>query len=303
MDISLRFLKMQEQEAVVENRAQILMRKMVANVYLPHAVKIKEIKDETADIKTFTLCFNEEELRNKFTFRPGQFVLVSVFNCGEAPFSISSSPEVAGEFQLSIKKAGLLTGEIDRCKEGDEICVRGPYGNGFPLEQLYGKNLLFVGGGIGLAPLRSLIQYVFAKKSDFGTITILYGARTPEDIVFKEDLDNWSRENDAEVLITVDKGSPEWKGNTGPVTHLWEKMEISPLNTKVVICGPPAMIPYVVFDLLKMDFTEEDIISTLERNMKCGVGKCGHCTLGSKFACIDGPVFTYKEMKEIPFLI
>lgn len=303
MDISLRFLKMQEQEAAVENRAQILMRKMIANVYLPHTVKIKEIKDETADIKTFTLCFNEEELRNKFTFRPGQFVLVSVFNCGEAPFSISSSPEVVGEFQLSIKKTGLLTGELDCCKEGDEICVRGPYGNGFPLEQLYGKNLLFVGGGIGLAPLRSLIQYVFAKKSDFGTITILYGARTPEDIVFKEDLDNWSRENDAEVLITVDKGSPEWNGNTGPVTNLWKKMEISPLSTKVVICGPPVMIPYVVFDLLEMGFAEEDIISTLERNMKCGVGKCGHCTLGSKFACIDGPVFTYDEMKKLPFLI
>jgi sulfhydrogenase subunit gamma (sulfur reductase) len=294
---------MQEQEAVMKNRAQVLLRKMVANIYLPHTAFIKKIKEETVDIKTFTLCFKEEELKNKFTFRPGQFVLVSVFNCGEAPFSISSSPEVAGEIQLSIKKAGLLTGEIHSLQEGDEICMRGPYGNGFSLERLYGSNLLFIGGGIGLAPLRSLIQYVFAKKSDFGGATILYGARTPEDIVFKEELNKWSRENEAEVLITVDRGDSGWKGNTGPVTHLWEKIEISPTNTKAVICGPPVMIPYVVFDLLKMGFAEEDIISTLERNMKCGVGKCGHCTLGSRFACIDGPVFTYNEMKKLPFLI
>jgi len=287
----------------VENRAQVLLRKMVANVYLPHTASIKRIKEETRDIKTFILCFKEEELRDKFTFRPGQFVLVSVFNCGEAPISISSSPEIAAELQLSIKKAGLLTGEIHGYKEGDEIGLRGPYGNGFPLEELYGRNILFVGGGIGLAPLRSLIQHVFAKKSDFGKITILYGARTPEDIVFKEDLNRWSKEDDAEVLTTVDMGDSRWKGNTGPVTHLWEKIEISPLNTKAVICGPPVMIPYVVFDLLKMGFAEEDIISTLERNMKCGVGKCGHCTLGSKFTCIDGPVFTYNEMKELPFLL
>ncbi|MCG2758149.1 MAG: FAD/NAD(P)-binding protein [Desulfobacteraceae bacterium] len=287
----------------MENRAQVLLRKMVANIYLPHTAFIKRIEEETGDIKTFTLCFKEEELRNKFTFRPGQFVLVSVFNCGEAPFSISSSPEVAGELQLSIKKAGLLTGEIHRCKEGDEICMRGPYGNGFPLDSLYGRNILFVGGGIGLAPLRSLIQYVFAKRSDFGRITVLYGARTPEDIVFKEDLKNWGKENNADVLVTVDRGDTEWKGNTGPVTNLWEKIEISPLNTKTIICGPPVMIPYVVFDLLKMGFAEEDIISTLERNMKCGVGKCSHCTLGSKFTCIDGPVFTYNEMKELHFLL
>jgi NAD(P)H-flavin reductase len=284
----------------MEDRAQGLMLKMVPNIYLPHPVSIKEVKQETVDIKTFTLHFQDEEVRNRFTFRPGQFLFVSVFNFGEAPISICSSPTFSKRLQLSIKKVGALTGEIHRYSEGDEIGVRGPYGNGFPLERLYGNNLLFVGGGIGLAPLRSLIQYVFANRLEFGRVTILYGARTPGDIVFKKDLRTWAREKDVEVLMTVDKADSEWKGETGPVTHLWQKTRLSPSNTKVIICGPPVMISYVVFDLLKMGFAEEDIISTLERNMKCGVGKCGHCSIGSKLTCIHGPVFTYQEMKVFP---
>ncbi len=181
--------------------------------------------------------------------------------------------------------------------------VRGPYGNGFPLERLYGSDLLFVGGGIGLAPLRSMIQYVFARRSEFGRITILYGARSPEDIVFKEDLAGWEEEKDARVLITVDKGDRPWKGATGPVTRLWQETDVDPSSTKAIVCGPPVMISYVVFDLLKMGFAEDDIISTVERNMKCGVGKCGHCSIGSKFTCIHGPVFTYREMKEMPSVL
>jgi NAD(P)H-flavin reductase len=284
----------------MEDRTQRLMLKMVANIYLPHPVSIKEVKQESDDIKTFTLYFKDESVRNRFTFRPGQFLFVSVFNFGEAPISICSSPTFSKGFQLSIKKVGTLTGEIHRYSEGDEIGVRGPYGNGFPLERLYGNDLLFVGGGIGLAPLRSLIQYVLANRSEFGHVTILYGARTPGDIVFKRDLRAWGREKDVEVLMTVDREDSEWKGETGPVTHLWQKTRLSPPNTKVIICGPPVMISYVVFDLLKMGFAEEDIITTLERNMKCGVGKCGHCSIGSKLTCIHGPVFTYQEMKEFP---
>jgi sulfhydrogenase subunit gamma (sulfur reductase) len=283
----------------MENRAQALMHKIVANIYLPHTVSIESIKEETSDIKTFTLCFKDETIRNQFVFQPGQFVMVSAFNCGEAPISICSSPTFSKGLQLSIKKVGLLTDEIHRYTERDEICLRGPYGNGFPIEQLLGNNLLFVGGGIGLAPLRSLIEYVFANRSEFGEITILYGARTPADTVFKEDLISWSRKKNVKVLITTDRGDSEWKGEIGPVTHLWEKTTISPSNTKAIICGPPVMISYVVFDLLKMGFAEEDIISTLERNMKCGVGKCGHCSIGSKLTCIHGPVFTYREMKEL----
>jgi len=284
----------------LEDRAQALLRKMVANIYLPYTSCIEGVKEETGDIKTFSLRFKDEKMQNRFTFRPGQFVLVSVFNCGEAPISICSSPTFSKGLQLSIKKVGLLTGEIHRYTKGDEVCLRGPYGNGFPLERFSGNNLLFVGGGIGLAPLRSLIEYVLAKREEFGEITILYGARTPDDIVFKEDLIAWGKEKGVKVLTTVDRGDSEWKGNVGPVTHLWEKAAISSSNTKAIICGPPVMISFVVFDLLKMGFAEDDIISTLERNMKCGVGKCGHCSIGSKFTCIHGPVFTYREMKELP---
>lgn len=284
----------------MKDRTQALVREMVANIYHPHPVSIKQVKEETWDIKTFTLSFRDQDKKDRFTFRPGQFVLVSVFNCGEAPISICSSPTFPGGVQLSIKKMGLLTGEIHRCTKGDELGLRGPYGNGFPLEQLYGCDLLLVGGGIGLAPLRSLIEYVISERSEFGHVTVLYGARTPQDLVFKDDLAAWNTEKDVDVITTVYRDSPKWKGNTGPLTSLWEKAAISPSNTKAIICGHPAIVSYVVFDLIKMGFGEDDIITTLERNMKCGVGKCGHCSIGSKFTCRHGPVFTYQEIKAFP---
>lgn len=276
---------------------------MVANIYHPHPVRIQAVKEETWDIKTFSLVFKDQEIQDRFTFQPGQFVLVSVFNCGEAPISICSSPTFPEGLQVSIKKMGLLTGEIHHYTKGEEVCLRGPYGNGFPLEELCGHNLLFVGGGIGLAPLRSLIQYVLSKRSEFGRVTVLYGARTPRDIVFKDDLAAWGTQQNVNVITTVYRGSPEWKGNIGPLTSLWEKAAISPSNTKAIICGHPAVVSYVVFDLLKMGFAEDEIISTLERNMKCGVGKCGHCSIGSKFTCMHGPVFTYREIKAFPSVL
>ena len=287
----------------MKDSAQTLVCNTTANVYQPYPASILEIKEETEDIKTFTLKFKDKEIQENFTFWPGQFVLASLFNCGEAAFSICSSPTFSDYLQLSIKKVGLLTEEIHRYTKGDEIGLRGPYGNGFPLELLYGSNVLFVGGGIGLAPLRSLIQYLLSRRSEFGQITIFHGARTPGDIVFEEDLATWGRKEDVHVETTVYRSSPEWKGNVGPITDLWKKATISPSNTKAVVCGHPAIISYVFFDLLKMGFAEEDIISTLERNMKCEVGKCGHCTIGSKFICLDGPVFTYNKMKELSFLL
>ena len=287
----------------MEDRAQSLVRKMVANIYSPHPAGIQEVKDETGDIKTFTLVFKDKEIHDSFIYRPGQFVLVSVFNCGEAPISICSFPTSSNGLQLSIKKMGLLTGEIHRCVEGDEVGLRGPYGNGFPLEQFSGHDLLFVGGGIGLAPLRSLIQYVLSKRSEFGQITVLYGARTPQDMVFKDDLDLWKTKEDVKLLTTAYRDSPGWQGEVGPLAHLLDKVSLSPSNTKAVICGHPAIISYVVFDLLKMGFADDDIITTLERNMKCGVGKCGHCGIGSKYTCMHGPVFTYREIKELPSVL
>ena len=272
---------------------------MVTNIYYPHPASIIDVKEETPDIKTFTLSFKDEEIQNRFTFRPGQFVLLSVLHCGEAPISICSPPTFSKGLELSIKKMGRLTGEVHRYSKGDEAGLRGPYGNGFPLEELCGHDLLFVGGGIGLAPLRSLVEYVLSNRSDFGEVTVLYGARTPADLVFRDDLAAWAGKEDLNVMITVDRGDSEWKGEIGPVTHLWKKATIYPSTTKAIICGPPVMISFVVSDLLKMGFNEDDIITTLERHMKCGVGKCGHCSIGSKFTCIDGPVFTYRQLKEL----
>ncbi len=287
----------------MEDRAQSLVRRMVANIYCPHSVPIIGIQEETPDIKTFTLGLRGLQEGDHMTFRPGQFVMVSVFHCGEAPISICSSPSSPEEIQLSVKKMGLLTGAMHRFTEGDEIGLRGPYGNGFPVEQLFAKDLLFVAGGIGLAPLRSLIQYVLSTRTQFGHVTLLYGARTPEDIVFKRDLAAWEKEEDFDVITTVYRDSPTWTGNVGPLTSLWEKAQISPSNTKAVICGHPAIVSYALFDLLEMGFGEDDIISTLERNMKCGVGKCGHCSIGNKYTCRHGPVFTYRQIKQFPSVL
>jgi NAD(P)H-flavin reductase len=270
------------------------------NIYLPQIAVIKDIKEETGDIKTFTLAFKDRKFKKSFSFRPGQFMMVSVFQAGEVPISISSSPAQPENLQLSIKKVGSLTNKIHEHKVGNEIGVRGPYGRCFPLERLIGKNLLFVAGGIGLAPLRSLINYVLDKRAEFGQVTILHGARTPSDIPFKHELSRWPKERDAKVLVAVDRPDSGWRGSIGPVTTLWSKADILSQDTLAIICGPQVMISFVVMDLLKMGFSEDDIISTLERHMKCGVGKCGHCSIGHQLTCVDGPVFTYREMKEMP---
>lgn len=273
---------------------------MIDNIYLPKIAVIRSIKEETPDIKTFTLCFKSKRVSKAFSFYPGQFMMVSVFHSGEVPISISSSPTRRESIDLSIKKVGALTTRIHGYQLGDEIGLRGPYGRSFPLDECRGKNLLFVGGGIGLAPLRSLIGYSLDNRSEFGSITILHGARTPADIPFKEELSAWAKQTDATVFVTVDKADSNWTGPVGPVTTLWNRAAVSSRETIAIICGPPVMISFVISDLCKMGFSENSIISTLERHMKCGVGKCGHCSIGDKLICIDGPVFSYKEMKELP---
>lgn len=273
---------------------------MIENIYLPHIATITQIKVETDDIKTFTLSFKDELPRKSFSFRPGQFMMVSVPHGGEMPISISSSPTEKKTIELSIKKVGSCTRKIHEYEVGAEIGLRGPYGRSFPLERLTNKNLLFVAGGIGLAPLRGLINYVLENRPQFGHIIILHGARTPSDIPFKGDLLLWSEQTDVEVLVTVDRSTAEWGGNIGPVTSLWPQTKIVCQDTIGMLCGPPAMISAVINDLTQMGFSEDDIISTLERHMKCGVGKCGHCSIGQKLTCLDGPVFTYREMQDMP---
>jgi sulfhydrogenase subunit gamma (sulfur reductase) len=269
------------------------------DLYLPDIAVIEDMVEETGDVTTFTVRFKDKDVQDAFDYKPGQFMEVSVFGFGEIPISITSTPTRRGFLELNIKNVGLVSSAIHKLSVGSEIGLRGPFGNGFPVEKTFGKNLLFVAGGIGLAPLRSLINFALDRRDRFADFSILYGARTPLDLDFKKELKHWGKRSDVHFLVTVDRGDDEWKGNVGVVTTLFPKADIKINNTMAFVCGPPVMIPFVIRDLLKLGFPEEAIISTLERHMKCGVGKCGHCCVGEKYMCQDGPVFSYKEMKAL----
>lgn len=271
--------------------------KMFNNPYLPEIVNIDKITIETPDIKTFRLSKREGIFRHQ----PGQFMEVSVFGVGEAPISISSYAGESGFIELSLKKVGTVTAAIHDLKVGDKIGVRGPYGNNFPYELAKGKNLLFIGGGIGLAPLRSLIHYVFNHRQDYGKISILYGARTYQDLVFKEELFNiWPKMLETQVHTTLDVRSEGWEGKVGVVPKILRELNPQKENTVTFTCGPPIMIKYTLEALKELGFSDENIITTLEMKMKCGIGKCGRCNIGDKFVCLDGPVFSLKELKAFP---
>ncbi len=269
---------------------------MTQNLYLPHLAGISDIVAETPTVKTFTVSFRDEKLQESFTYNPGQFLEVSVFGVGEAPISISSAP-TREKLKVSIKKMGKVTGSIHDADINDTVGVRGPYGNGFPIEKLGGRDILFIGGGIGLAPLRSLINYMLDKRGDFGRIYILYGARDPSELVFRDELKSWGKRSDVDVHITVDKADDGWKGNVGVVPGLLKKITPSVKKTTAVICGPPIMIKYTIKALIDMKLKPDQIVFSLERMMKCGVGMCGHCSIGGRYVCRDGPVFTYEQMR------
>jgi len=269
------------------------------NIYLPRLYQIMEIIPETSDIKTFRLDLEGENSSHL----PGQFAELFVPGVGEAPISITSSPTQKGILEFSIKRTGLVTSAIHRLNPNDRLGIRGPYGNTFPLSDLTGQNLLFIAGGIGLAPLRSLINYVLdtEKRNHFKKVTILYGARSPQDLVFKWELKKWQNREDITFLLTVDRGDDQWKGTVGLVPNvLKENVQVNPLEWKSIICGPPIMIKFTIKALLEMGFQPPDIITTLEMRMKCGLGKCGRCNIGPYYVCKDGPVFTYQQLQNIP---
>lgn len=270
------------------------------NEYLPSPAIIESIQKESFDTKTFKLVFEDKALAASFDYKPGQFMQVSLLGVGEAPISITSSPSDKGFLELTIRAVGKLTRAIHQLKQGDRIYIRGPYGNSFPVGEAAGKDLYFIAGGIGLPPLRSVIKSAFSKRADFGKIKILYGAKTPNEICFKEELKIWKRIDNAEVLLTVDEPAGRWRENVGVVTTLWDKTDMASPNGTAYICGPPIMIKFVIEKLLTSGFKGEDIYITLERYMKCGIGKCGHCNIAGKFVCIDGPVFTYDQLKKFP---
>jgi sulfhydrogenase subunit gamma (sulfur reductase) len=267
------------------------------NVYLPHIAVIEKIIEETPGILTFHFNFKDEKLREEFTFESGQFGEYSVFGIGEAPFCISSSPTRRDHLEFAVQRVGRVTNALHRLGVGAEIGFRGPFGNSFPLDFLQGKNLVFVAGGIGLAPLRSLIWNVIDNRDKYENIDIIYGARSPLDLCFKYDLEAWEKDKTVKMTTTVDREAEGWKGNVGFVPNITEQTAPSAKNAVAIVCGPPVMIRFTFPVLEKLGFTPEQMITTLEKRMKCGIGKCGRCNIGDIYVCRDGPVFSYTQIQ------
>ena len=269
-----------------------------AEPLLPQKAVVKEVRDDTADIKTLVVQSPEE--KKPFDFLPGQCAMLSVPPAGEAIFSITSSP-LEEKMEFSIKKVGKVTEALHNLQAGDEIGIRGPYGNGFPVEDFQGKDLLFIGGGIGLAPLHSVINYVLEKRDDYGKVDIVCGCRSPQDFVHEQDLmENWPEVADTDVYLTVDEGDENWEGEVGFVPQYLEKLSFDPEDKIVITCGPPIMIKFVLEQLEKDNFQKEQVYTTLELKMKCGIGKCGRCNAGGMYVCKDVPVYDYATLKAIP---
>ncbi len=274
-----------------------LLERLDPSLYLPQPARIVSVRSMTALEKLFTL-----ELPDGLSLghRPGQFVELSVLGVGEAPISISSSPSRSnGTFELCVRRAGDVTGALHRMGPGQIIGVRGPFGHGFQVDRFYGKDLLFAPGGLGLAPLRSLINQVLDERHLYGKVTILYGAKNPAELLFKDELAEWKARGDVDVHVTVDRPAAGWTGNVGVITTLFSKVEVYARNTVGIVCGPPVMYRFVLMELLGKGITDGNIYLSLERRMKCGVGKCGHCQFNHIYACQSGPVFRYADIKGV----
>jgi sulfite reductase subunit B len=262
--------------------------------YLIKKGTIVKTKQMTAQEKFFEIELDGQE---RLDHDPGQFVMVSIAGVGDAPISVSSSPTKRSTFDLVVRNAGKLTAALHALKEGDVVGIRGPFGTGFPTQILEGNDLMFVAGGLGIVPLRSLINFVIDNRRDFGKVNILLGCKTSKDMLFGDEVDIWSERLDVNFNCTVDKTDPDWKGNVGLITSLIPGVTLDPDRTFAVVCGPPIMYKFVIKELLKKDIPERQIILSLERHMKCGVGKCGHCQIANYYCCKDGPVFTYEQIK------
>jgi sulfite reductase subunit B len=268
---------------------------MQDQVYLPVMANLLEVVPMTENEVLFTLELpGGASLGND----PGQFIEVSLFGIGEAPISVSSSPSRSnGTFELCVRRVGDVTNAMHTLEPGAVLGIRGPFGEGFPVDKMKGKDMLFAAGGLGLAPLRSLINEVLDCRDEFGRVIILYGTKQPSEILFEDELAEWAAREDVEFHMTVDRGDDEWEGNVGVITTLFPKININPRDTIAATCGPPIMYRFVLMELLGKGIPETQIYLSLERRMKCGVGKCGHCQINDQYCCQDGPVFRYVDIK------
>lgn len=269
------------------------------NPFAPYLGKIVLVKDLATEIKLFSIELLNGGSRAFADYQPGQFAFISAFGVGEAPFGIASTPQRGHLLEFAIQRLGSVTTELHQLGEGDIVGIRGPMGNSFPMEQFKGKNLIVIGGGIGGAPLRPVIHTVLDHRQDYGHFTILWAARHPSLLVFKDEYDEWRTAPDTELHLTVDEPDQTWDHNVGLITDLLERVSPSPKNAVTITCGPPVMIYYVQKLLEKMGFTPKQNYVTLEARMHCGIGKCGRCNLGEKLICVDGPVFTMEEANNL----
>jgi len=278
----------------IEKRPQFFAQD---NVYTPHIAVIEKIIEETPGVRTFHFNFKDKKLAKEFRFESGQFGQYSVFGLGEATFCISSSPTRPDHLEFAVQRVGRVTNALHRLGVGAEIGFRGPYGNSFPLDDLKGKNLVFVGGGIGLAPLRSLIWNVVDNRDTYNKVVIVYGARTPADLCFRYDLEAWDKDKTINMVTTIDREAEGWTGKVGMVPNVLGEVAPSAKDAVAIVCGPPIMIRFTFPVLEKLGFRPAQMLTTLEKRMKCGIGKCGRCNIGDVYVCRDGPVFSYEQIK------
>ncbi|MDP2044045.1 MAG: FAD/NAD(P)-binding protein [Candidatus Omnitrophota bacterium] len=273
---------------------EILLEKMKTSPYRPMHGRIISAEMLTEKEKLFRI---ELEDKINLAHEPGQFVMVSIFGFGEAPISVCSSPSDKGYFEITVRNAGGLTAKLHKLGKGDMLGIRGPFGKGFPIDNMFGYDVMIVGGGLGIVPLRSLIRYIMFHRSDFGNVQILLGCKSPKELLFEVETKEWMRRAEIKFNCTVDRGDPDWKGNVGLITTLIPNVDINPMRTYGVVVGPPIMYKFVIVKLLEKKIPEHQIIVSLERRMKCGLGKCGHCQIEGVYVCQSGPVFNYAQLK------
>jgi len=267
--------------------------------FIPYLATIQSVVDLTPDVKLFTVEFNDPAVRESFTYRPGQFAFVSVFGMGEVPFGITSVAQRNEGLQFAVRRVGTVTNALHEVGEGDTVGVRGPFGNSFPLEDYEGKNIFIIGGGIGMAPLRPVINTVLDRRDSYGDLLIINGARTPKDLVFAPEFDIWAQSPRTKVELTVDRGDDNWTGRVALIPDVVRDIKPSSENMIAITCGPPIMIHFTLQALKELDFADRQIVTTLESNMKCGLGKCARCNVGDKYVCKDGPVFDFEQISQL----
>ena len=274
------------------------------NPYLPLPMKIENVLVETEDrnIKTFSLSFDNGGDEAEFHYIPGQFAELSILGKGEAPFGMASSPTQEGCLEFTVNKAGLLTTALHNMEPGDLVGVRGPLGNGYPLELLEGRNVVIIGGGFGFSTLRALTNFIIddRNRGRFGDITVIYGARNPGLVLYKNELEEWGKRDDLHLYMTVDSANGDWNGMVGLVPNIAKEVAPSADNSYALVCGPPVMIRFTLPVLQELGFSPDKTLLSLEMRMKCGLGMCGRCNIGNKYVCADGPVFTLAELNKLP---